>query len=266
LSLENGVWLEFLVRAGGTALVVVTIAWAAARLGPVLGGILVGLPIVLAPGFFFLLQAQTAEFSAIVAVGTLYSLIASQVFLVTFLLACRWGSGVLATLAAIAGWIVAAIPLAAVPHHVLAGVGLFAISTTSLWLLGGRFLPAEAPSSSGTRWLLLIARGVAGGLLVGSVTLTANALGPSLSGTLMGFPIGFCVVLLSLSLDHGTAVAARTAHAGILGTLSLAGFLVVMALTLPVLPAWGAFTASLATSLLVTAALGWLNHLARRLR
>lgn len=266
MSLENGVWLEFLVRAGGTALVVVTIAWAAARLGPVLGGILVGLPIVLAPGFFFLLQAQTAEFAASVATGTLYSIIASQVFLLTFILASRSGSALIATLAAIVGWIVAAVPLAAIPHHPVAGGVLFMISTTTLWLIGSRFLPPEQAVTSGTRWILLIARGVAGGLLVGTVTLAANALGPSLAGTLLGFPVGFCVVLLSLSLDHGSAVAARTAHAGILGALSLAGFLVVMALSLPHLPAWGAFVASLATSFLVTALLGLINHRPRRLR
>src|SRR5690606_39456127 len=76
-------WLgaELLVRVCATGFVVVFVAWLAARLGPVAGGILVGLPIVLAPGFFFMLREQPPAFVAAAAAGALFSLAGTQVFL-----------------------------------------------------------------------------------------------------------------------------------------------------------------------------------------
>lgn len=242
------------------------VAWAAARLGPVLGGILVGLPIVLGPAFFFLLRAQPPEFVASVAASALFSLVATQFFLGAYIVASRSGSAILPTLAGIAAWCVVALPLSRTPHWLLPGAALFLASTVVLWLVGRRFLPQQKAVGAATRWLHLIARGIAAGLLVGLVTLTSSALGPSLAGTFVAFPVGFCVVLLSLNLDYGSAVAAQTAHAGLLGASSLATFVLALAFLLPALSPWAAFAASLVLSLLTTAALGLRSRKTRPLR
>ena len=253
---DSGLWLEFLVRAFGTGAVVVTVAWAAARLGPVLGGILVGLPIVLAPGFFFLLRAETSQFVALMAAGALYSMVATQVFLGAYIVASRTRFASFAILAAIAAWCLAALPLSLLPHPPMAGAALFALTTIILLLFTRHFLaPPQAPTPA-TRWALLVARGVAAGLLVGIVTLAARLLGPSLAGVLLAFPIGFSVVLLSLNLDHGAGIAARTAYSGLLGVSSLAAFLLILALTLETMSRSASFALSLLASLLTTAVLG----------
>ena len=257
MTATGGFWLEFLVRACGTGAVVVAVAWAAARLGPVLGGILVGLPIVLAPGFFFLLREESPQFVAVVAGGALFSLMAVQVFLGAYILASRGGSAVAALIAATAAWCVVALPLSALPHPPLAGAALFMAATVGLWLSGRRFLPPPQAPAAATRWLLLIARGVAAGVLVGVVTLAARMLGPALAGTLLAFPVGFSVVLLSLHLDHGAGIAAQTAHAGLAGVTSLAAFVLALALLLPAMAPWAAFAASLLASLATTAFLGF---------
>jgi hypothetical protein len=252
-------WLgaELLVRVCATGFVVVFVAWLAARLGPVAGGILVGLPIVLAPGFFFMLREQPPAFVAAAAAGALFSLAGTQVFLGAYVAAASRLGAVGAMLAAIAGWCAAALPLAFLPHPAWAGAALFAAVTAGLRLGCARLLPQRPRAAGPTRWSLLIARAVAAGLLVGLVTLAAARLGPALAGTLIAFPIGFSVILLSLNLDHGPAMAARTAYAGLLGVVSLAVFSFALALALAVLPQWVAYLAALAASLAATAIVGF---------
>jgi hypothetical protein len=251
-------WLgpELLVRICATGFVVVSVAWLAARLGPVAGGILVGLPIVLAPGFFFMLREQPAAFVAPAAAGALFSLIGVQVFLGAYMVAATRLGAAGATLTAIAAWIATAIPLAFAPHPLWIGAGLFAAITVALRLYCARLLPGHQRAAGSTRWSQLIARAVAAGVLVGLVTLAAPYLGPALAGTLVAFPIGFCVILLSLNLDHGPAMAVHTAHAGLLGVISLAAFGLVLSLALAALSPWAAFIAALAASLAVTALVG----------
>lgn len=247
---------ELLVRVCATGFVVIFVAWLAARLGPVAGGILVGLPIVMAPGFFFMLREQPPAFVAAAAGGALFSLVGTQVYLGAYVAAAPRLGAAGAALAAIAGWCATAIPLAFVPHPAWAGAALFAAVSVGLRMGCARLLPARTRAAGPTRWSLLIARAVAAGLLVGLVTLAAARLGPALAGTLIAFPIGFSVVLLSLNIDHGPAMAARTAHAGLLGVVSLAVFSLALALALAILSPWIAFLAALAASLAATALAG----------
>lgn len=253
---ESWFWAEFLIRVFATAFVVVFVAWLAARLGPLVGGIVVGLPIVLAPGFFFLLREQPASFVALTATGALFSLAGTQVFLGAYVAAVSKLNPAAATLAAAAGWCAAVVPLAILPQSPWAGAALFVAVTIAVRLSCGRLLPQDARPAAATRWSLLIARGAAAGLLVGAVTLAASRLGASLAGTLLAFPVGFCVILLSLNLDHGAAMAARTAYAGLIGVGSLAAFCLTLALTLGWLPPWTAYLFSLAASLAATALAG----------
>lgn len=254
----EGVWIEFLVRAGATAFVVIFIAWAAARFNPLVGGILVGLPIVLGPAFFFITLEHEPAFVAETAAGALYSLTATQAFLAVYIIAAGRLSAVAATLAAAMAWAVTALPLAFAPHPLPAGVALFLLVTIGLRIALKRFVPASTPPASASRWPLLVLRGVAAGLLVGAVTLAASGLGPSLAGILVSFPIGFCAILLSLNLDHGAAIATKTAYAGLVGVSSLGAFCLTLATTAGITAPWAGFTLGLGASLVVTALCGLL--------
>ncbi|WP_274427036.1 hypothetical protein [Chelativorans sp. YIM 93263] len=250
--MTDGVIAEFAVRAVATASIVIFIAWAAVRLGPAIGGILAGLPIILAPGFYFLLHDHTPEFAARAATGSLFSLSATQVFLAAYGASARKGP-LAAILFSLLAWSVVALPLSRIPHFPVVGALLFTAVTFGLHSFGRRFLDPAQPKTAGTRWSLLILRGVAAGLLVGIVTLFAPILGSSVSGLLLAFPIGFSVVALSLHLDHGGAVAGRTTHAGLVGVSSLAVFTFVLAITLRELSPAAAFAVALCASLVATA-------------
>lgn len=262
----GALWGEFLIRALATGFVVVFIAWVAARLGPLIGGILVGLPIVLAPGFFFLVRDEPVAFVTVTASSALFSLAATQLFLGAYVMVAPRLQPGAAILAAAAAWGLMALPFSLLPRQPFIGAALFAVTTVAMRLIGRRFLRTAPASGSGTRWRLLILRGVAAGLLVGCVTLAANALGPSLAGMLIGFPIGFCVILLSLSIDHGAAIAAQTAYTGLMGVASLAAFCLVLAVAIPVMAPWTAYSISLAASVVTTASLGLIVRQRNRLR
>lgn len=253
--IDAGPWTDFLVRISSTAFVVVFITWIAARLGPRVGGVLIGLPIVLAPGFFFMLRDQTPEFVSSSASGALYSLAATQIFLGVFVVAStRFGS--VPTLGcAILGWITAASSFAFLPRDPLAGALLFALATICARTVARRFVQTRRLSPSPTRWSLLVLRGLAAGVLVGCVTFAASRLGATLSGTLLAFPIGFFVILLSLQFDQGREMAGQTAYSGLVGVIGLAGFSLVLAVASELMGPWPAFGAALSASLSVTAVL-----------
>ncbi|WP_265519184.1 hypothetical protein [Nitratireductor luteus] len=249
---DGGIWAEFTIRASATAFVVIFIAWMAVRVGPAMGGILVGLPIVLAPGFYFLLRDYNAEFVSQAAAGALFSLSATQVFLAAYVATSRKGA-LVAILCSVLAWAVVAIPLSLLSHDPLLGGLLFLLMTYAMHFLGRRLLSPAATKMAGINWNLLFARGVAAGLLVGVVTLLAGTLGSSFAGLLMAFPVGFSVVALSLHLDHGAVAAAQTMQAGIGGVPSLAVFTLALSLALHMMPPDAAFLAALLLSCLATA-------------
>lgn len=245
-------WGEFAIRMAGTAFVVIAISWIAVRMGPTIGGVIVGLPIVLAPGFGFMLLDHSPVFVADAAAGALYSLSATQVFLLVFV-ALAGRSGVLHSVAGAGlGWLACALPLGMIPHPPLLGALLFAAVTLVAKRIGRRWVTARDAKAARTNWGLLILRGLLAGLLVGAVTLGAPYLGAGLSGAIMAFPIGFTVIAISLHLDHGGTFAGQTAYSGLTGLASLATFCLSLALLLAAVPAGPAFALALAASILAT--------------
>lgn len=245
-------WGAFLARMAGTAFIVVAISWIAARLGPTVGGIVVGLPIVLAPGLGFMLFDQAPAFVAEASAGALFSLCATQIFLLAFVAISRSMGPFLCVVGASAAWLVLAVPLSVLQHNPLIGAALFLAVTVLARRIGRVWVSGQMAQATGTNLGLLVLRGLLAGLLVGAVTLGATALGPAFSGALMAFPIGFTVIAISLHLDHGGRFAGQTAYAGLTGLISLASFCLCLALLLVRLPTVAAFALALAASLLAT--------------
>src|SRR5699024_12258380 len=79
-----------LVKMAMTAAVVIIVTLLVGRLGPRIGGIVAGTPIVLGPAFFFLVREQTDAFVAHAAGSTLHGRASSLLFLMCFLAVCGW--------------------------------------------------------------------------------------------------------------------------------------------------------------------------------
>ena len=245
-------WAAFIARMAGTAFIVVTISWIAARLGPTVGGVVVGLPIVLAPGFGFMLFDHAPAFVAEASAGALFSLAATQVFLLIFVAMSRGSGPFLSVAGGALAWLLLAVPLSVLPHDPLIGAALFIAVTFAARHIGRRWVQGGPANAAGTNWGLLILRGLVAGILVGGVTLGASALGPAFSGAMMAFPIGFTVIAISLHLDHGGRFAGQTAYAGLAGLFSLAAFSLCLALFLGRMPTLAAFVLALAASVIAT--------------
>lgn len=226
-------------------------------MGPKVGGIVVGLPIVLAPGFGFMLLDHTAGFVALAAAGALFSLTATQVFLLVFLALSRTSGPALSVGGAAVIWALLALPLSIMPHHPGTGAGLFIAVTLAARRMGRRWAAGPIARAAGTKRALVVLRGVLAGLLVGIVTLGASTIGPAFSGAFMAFPIGFTVIGISLHLDHGGPFAGQTAYAGLTGMVSLAGFCLGLTLLLGQMPTLAAFGIALGISVLITLLLMW---------
>ena len=222
---------DLLVRMGSTAFVVVAVTWAVGAFGPRIGGAVAGLPIVLGPGFYFLSTHAPAAFVAEAAAYALYSLCATQLFLLAYIVAAGrlppW-----ATLAIAVGvWGLVALLLRPLPAVPSLGLLLFMGATAIGLAVGARQAGPVAGGGPRPGWGLLLLRGALAGVLVALVTGAAGWLGPAVAGLLMAFPIGYMVVALTLHQSMGVPQVRATLHAALLGTTSLAAFCATLALT-----------------------------------
>lgn len=246
---------EALIRMAATAFVIIAVAWAVELFGPVIGGILAGLPITLGPGFYFLTAQASREFVAEAAVYALLSLCATQCFLLAYILCARKIPPVPTLAAGILTWALAAAGLHGMPPTLWLGALLFAI-TTACCLWGGRHaVRPVAPTTAKTSLGLLLLRGFLAGTLVAGVTTANQWLGAIVSGLLLAFPIGYSTISITLHQQLGRDTAIATLYSALLGGISLAAFCITLSLSLHAHAAYVALGLALAASALVTAVL-----------
>ncbi len=253
--------MEFLVRAGATALVVIGVTVIVPRLGARMGGIVVGLPIVLGPGMFFLLAEEGAGFVSDAVMLALFGIASSVLLAWSFArLAVRhgpWTSVVVASLV----WAISLNLLQLLPHTLGFGVAAIAAMMIATHLLGHDPAAERAMPVAARRPIDLVVRGTAAGLLVGVVALVAPHAGPRLSGMLVAFPIALCVVGVTIHQRYGGAACARTLATAQIGMTSLATFGATLALLIGRLPDQAAFWLAVGASLLPTSLLTALRYL-----
>lgn len=244
-----------LAKLIATALVVVGVSISVGKLGPRLGGILAGTPIVLGPGYFFMLQERSTEFIEVAALSTLHALVATLLFSICFV-ASAHRMGVLASLGlATLCWIPAALLFTMMPGGVWVAVLVYA---GVLLLAEGikRMLRLNQPAVVATSgWFDLLLRGLVAGVLVSVATTLAARSGPLLSGMLVGFPVGLFTIGWTLHQRYGAEVARATVGAAQQGMLSLVAFAVVTATLVGTTPPMVTFLLSLAASISVSALL-----------
>ncbi len=224
-------WPALLVRMGATAMVVVMVSWSVGAFGPLVGGALAGLPMVLGPGFYFLATQFPADFIHQAASYALYSLCATQLFVLAYILAARslppWRTLGCAVLV----WLASAALLSFLPAQPWLGLAVFVLTTIVCLRLAREARSEVAAAKGRAGWGLLLLRGALAGVLVACVTTASQWLGPSASGLLLAFPIGYTVVAVTIHQRLGAGSLIATLRSALLGTASLAGFCSVLALS-----------------------------------
>lgn len=172
-----------------TALVVVAISVAIKRSGPTVGGVLMGLPITAGPGYVFLALQSSPHFVAQSAFFSFAIVSANLVYIAVYLLAAPRFGPFATVVICLAGWFAIAFIIRAVPTSLWLALGLnLATFVVSLPLI-------RAPRSSLPRqnrradWRELLFRAVAAGALVAIVVSASEAVGSSVTGIAMLFPV-----------------------------------------------------------------------------
>lgn len=251
---------ELAFRMVTTSFIVIAVALAVGRFGPLIGGAIAGLPIVLGPGFYFLLAKAPANFVSEAATYSVLSLCATQVFTLAYIATATNRSPLIAIAVATTSWFISVAVLRLLPPDPWLGVLLFILFTTSA-RKGAAYFHRETVRKKRTESLtLLLLRGGLAGILVAVVTAAANRLGPDWSGLLLAYPIGYTVIAVTIHRQFGNNILIATLTSTLLGTASLAAFCASLALALRISPPYVAFTAALAISFAVTTGLVIFNH------
>ena len=247
--------VELLTRAVATALIIVVVATAVGKLGPVAGGLVAGLPIGLGPGFYFLLDTGSTEFLGQVATYALLALSATQVFLTSYMATARHGFPRMSLSLAACSWWGTIWLLNALPVTTLLAAFLFIAMTIVTRFVGRRFQIPNAITERREESFMLLMRAVIGGFLVALVTVFAPLLGAGLSGILLAFPIGYALISLTIHAQFGAATVVGVVFSALLGTISLATFCIVFVIALPGLSPVKALIVGLTASVVVTASM-----------
>ncbi|TEA72320.1 hypothetical protein [Allopusillimonas ginsengisoli] len=243
------------IRILTTAFVVMTISWAVGIFGPIIGGALAGLPIILGPGFYFLAKQAPAAFVAQAASYALLSLCATQFFLLAYITTAGTLRPWIALACAIGTWMFVALLLQLLPAWPIVGAVGFIVATSICLRLGQRFVMDGSPTKGRAGFGLLAVRGSLAGALVAAVTTASHWLGSTGAGLLLAFPIGYTVVAVTIHHTFGSASVVATLYSALLGTASLAGFCIALTIAIPHWTPSIALGIALATSVIITLAL-----------
>lgn len=230
------------------------------RAPPFIGGIVLALPIVVGPSYFFLSFQQDAVFmqqAILVALGMIGAVLC---FLTAYIRLIGRQAAPVALLGALLAWGCAALAVRSLPHGLAVMLGFTAAAGLLAWLVNRKVVvlgskhaaagddPAAGGSSRPSPGYDVALRAACAGLLVALVTLLANRLGPLGSGLLATFPVALTVVCLFL-LRRFTRAGARAALASSqIGLSSHAAFFLTL-LALPGLATgWRFLAASLASA------------------
>lgn len=246
---------ELIGRAATTAIFVALVGLAISRLGPAIGGVIAGLPVVLAPGFLFLVLREPPAFVADAAAYSVMSLSATQLFLTAYLVGANHVSPAGSLVLAVAAWFAAAIPLRLVPPLPLLGIALFAVVTAVGRRIARQFQTETHGWRSEESLRSVLLRSALAGLLVASITAGSGRLGPSWSGLPLTFPIALSIVAFTVHRRHGLSVLGATIYTSLQSAFSLAAFSATLSLTIQRFSSEVAFLATVGSSLTVAVCL-----------
>lgn len=200
------------------------------RWGAAVGGLLMGLPLMTGPISAFLAIDQGIDFAAKALVGVLLAVAAMGPYAIVFYWSApyvHWTGSLAISITAfgMASWCLQALAISLREAAVLAGVSLLLALLVMPRLKAARL--ALSPP-----WWDLPFRMLVTALLVVSVTLLAERLGPRLSGIFGTLPIITCVVLSFTQQHAGPAPARALMRAIALSMLSFVVFFVFVGETI----------------------------------
>jgi uncharacterized membrane protein (GlpM family) len=235
------------------------------RASPFIGGIVLALPIVTAPAYLFIILHQDTAFVAQAALGSLATIGAVLLFLVSVIALVGRVPMPLALLGGLCAWFATGLVIRSLPSALWISAGIVAVTGLIAWA-SGRQVAMTAPAARGrSPWYEILLRGSAAGLLVAVVSGLAHLLGPTVAGIFASFPVALLTVCWFIPRRLETAGIRAALRATEIGLVSHMPFFFSLAQLAPHIGTWPAFALGIAGSLGIAVALALLRrrHLRR---
>ncbi|PCI04264.1 MAG: hypothetical protein COB78_08035 [Hyphomicrobiales bacterium] len=217
--------------------VVLGLSWVAEHVNPRIAGILSGMPLGAVLILFFVGIELGPQFAAESALYAIPSLVGT----ISFAIGYYWGtlsnnrySPLISTVTGVTCFFVVASALSMVEFNLITGACL---SLITLGAVGYVFHSHDTNKIQNkirmTFPRMLFRSGMAAGFVV-AITTLADAIGSQWSGLLIGFPMVFLPFLLIIHITYSGAQVRTIIRSFPLGLVSLIGFLMVAAETIPI--------------------------------
>jgi len=243
-------WLSLGLKLVLTAGIVVSASVVVERAGPLIGALVVTLPVTVWPAYVFLSLDHDANYLAASAQSGLAVNAASAVFMLVYLVLAQTRGIIVSLLAAVACWIGLAW-LARSLAWSLTGAILANLVAFSICLaLSRRFREYQVPRVA-RQWYELPLRTALVCALMGSVLLLSNWAGPGATGMLSVYPISTSCTMLILHTRIGGRASAAVIANGLWGLLGIGFGLFALIVTIPPLGT------AVALALLLAVPVGW---------
>ena len=220
------------------------------RWGPVVNGLVVGLPLTTGPISIILANEYGSAFATRAAAGSLAGQVSMCAFCLVYSLMAQRAGWALSAAAAISAFLATTVTLNGISWALWPAFGILLTAI----LVTARLVPSRptgARSAMPPAWDLPARIGVATTFVV-ALTTIANSLGPQLSGLLSTFPIFGVVFAAFTHAQQGPQAASNLLRGIVFGSVAYACFFLTIGLGLPVVGVWATYSLALLVALAVS--------------
>lgn len=243
----------FLLKIALPPILVAAMSLAARLWGPTIGGLLLGLPWMTGPVLYFLALDKGTAFAVEACIGIELGVVCICAFVLAYGIAsafARWPICLAAAAGAFAAtaWATYGVDLA---------LAMAAAAAATSLLIAYLLLPRPAMSAlpAALPWWDIPARALAALALVTVIVLSADLLGPQLSGVVSTYPAMVTVIGAFTHQRWGAAALRHMLRALMLSLLAFVAFFLVVGVTLPTVGLVAAFVLGTAAALPISALL-----------
>lgn len=223
--------LALLLRIAIPPVLVALMSLAARRWGPTIGGLIMGLPWMTGPVLFFLALDKGTDFAVAACTGVELAVWGMSAFILTYGVASRWAPWPFCIAAALSAYFATAHLTQSLNIPLWAAASGGAVSLIACFLLLPK--PKSAAVPGRLPWWDIPARMIATFCLVAVIMLSADRLGPRLSGIVASYPVILTVIGSFTHQQWGRDAVLRVLRGITLSLLAFVGFFVVIGYALP---------------------------------
>jgi hypothetical protein len=242
----------FLIKLTITPVLVALMSLVARRWGPTWGGLLIGLPWMTGPILFFLGLEYGEGYAARTSVGILIGAIGIGAYIVAYVYTARVASWPISLLASSIAY--------AITGYLISGNDFspwLAALCGAASLISAHLIVPKVVDSGGLRflpWWDIPMRMLATAVLVGVITVSAEVLGPELSGIVASYPVILAIIGVFTHSQWGWTALAQLARGVAISLTSFVAFFLVVALTAEAVGLIWAFVLAVLAALTTSAA------------